>query len=153
MDRAGVGPRAIAVIIDSLIFGVFACCFFLALTLALGGEFEETGGTAIAIQFLIGLVYYGYFIIMEGTSGTTLGKRIMKLRVVKEDGSPISMGDSAIRNVLRVIDGILGYLVGAILIWTSPAKQRLGDRVAKTIVVSVAPGGPPANMTTPEQRF
>jgi len=55
--------------------------------------------------------------------------------------------------VLRVVDGIMFYLVGAIIIWTSMDKQRLGDRVAKTIVVSTAPGGPPANQTTPEQRF
>lgn len=153
MNRVGVGPRAIAVIIDSLIFFVGACCFFLVIALAQGGEFEQTGGPAVILQLLIGIVYYAYFIIMEGTSGTTLGKRIMKLRVVKVDGSPLTMGDAAIRNVLRVVDGLFLYLVGAIIIWTSMDKQRLGDRVAKTIVVSAATDVPGANMTTPEQRF
>jgi uncharacterized RDD family membrane protein YckC len=153
MERVGVGPRAIAVIIDSLIFVVFGCCFVLALALAGGGEFEQTGAPAILLQLALGVIYYLYFIILEGSSGSTLGKRVMKLRVVKVDGSQISMGDAAIRNVLRVVDGIMFYLVGAIIIWTSMDKQRLGDRVAKTIVVSTAPGGPPANQTTPEQRF
>jgi uncharacterized RDD family membrane protein YckC len=153
MERIGVGPRAIAVIIDSLIFVVFACCFFLALALVSGGEFEQTGGPAILLQLALGVIYYAYFIILEGTSGSTFGKRIMKLRVVKVDGSQISMGDAAIRNVLRVIDGILFYLIGAIIIWTSMDKQRLGDRVAKTIVVSTAPAGPQANQPTEEQRF
>lgn len=153
MDRVGVGPRAIAVIIDTVIFTIAACCVFLVITLASGGEYEETGGAAILLQLLIGIAYYVYFIVMEGTSGTTLGKRILKLRVVKVDGSPLTMGDAAIRNVLRIIDGIFGYLVGAILIWTSPDKQRLGDRVAKTIVVTAAPGMPSSDMTTPEQRF
>jgi uncharacterized RDD family membrane protein YckC len=51
------------------------------------------------------------------------------------DGSPISWSESVIRNLLRIIDGLFGYLVGAILIWTSPLKQRLGDRVANTVVI------------------
>jgi uncharacterized RDD family membrane protein YckC len=153
MGRIGVGPRAVAVIIDSLIFIIFGCCFVFALALAGDGEFEQTGGPAILLQLAFGVIYYAYFIILEGTSGATLGKRIMKLRVVKVDGSQISMGDAAIRNVLRIVDGILFYLVGAIIIWTSMDKQRLGDRVAKTIVVSTASGSPPANQTTPEQRF
>jgi len=40
-----------------------------------------------------------------------------------------------IRFVSLLIDGIIGYLIGAILIWRSDKKQRLGDRVANTIVV------------------
>ena len=39
------------------------------------------------------------------------------------------------RNILRVIDGLLIYLIGAILIWKSDKKQRLGDSIAKTVVV------------------
>jgi len=72
---------------------------------------------------------------LEATQGATLGKRILGLRVVKIDGSPIGWSESIIRNLLRIIDGLFAYLVGAILIWTSPQRQRLGDRVAKTVVV------------------
>jgi uncharacterized RDD family membrane protein YckC len=153
MDRAGVGPRAIAVIIDSLVFGVAACCFFLVIALAAGGEFEQTGGPALLIQFGFGLLYYGYFIVLEGTSGTTLGKRVLKLKVVRVDGSPITMQDSVVRNLLRIIDGLFFYLVAALLVWTSPEKQRLGDRLAKTIVVGAGPGVQETYTTTPEQRF
>jgi uncharacterized RDD family membrane protein YckC len=39
------------------------------------------------------------------------------------------------RNILPVIDGLLAYLIGAILIWRSDKKQRLGDRIAKTVVI------------------
>lgn len=45
------------------------------------------------------------------------------------------MGAAIIRTLLRIIDGIAVYLVGAIFVWTSPRKQRLGDRVAKTLVI------------------
>ena len=65
----------------------------------------------------------------------SLGKMALGLRVIRTDGAPISWTESIIRNLLRIIDGLFVYLVGAILIWTSPLKQRLGDRVAKTVVV------------------
>jgi uncharacterized RDD family membrane protein YckC len=78
---------------------------------------------------------FGYFIVLEATQGATLGKMALGLRVVKTNGAPITWADSLIRNLLRIIDGLFGYLVGAILIWSSPLKQRLGDRVAHTVVV------------------
>jgi uncharacterized RDD family membrane protein YckC len=60
----------------------------------------------------------------------------VKIRVVRAaDGSRIGYGEAAIRTILRIIDGIFAYLIGAILIWSSDKKQRLGDRVAHTIVV------------------
>jgi uncharacterized RDD family membrane protein YckC len=67
--------------------------------------------------------------------GGTLGKLALGMRVVMEDGSPVTLTASLIRNLLRIIDGLFAYLLGAIFIWTSPAKQRLGDRLAKTFVV------------------
>jgi uncharacterized RDD family membrane protein YckC len=71
--------------------------------------------------------------------GATLGKMLLRLRVVKTDGTPISRSESIIRNLLRIIDGLFYYLVGAILIWNSPLRQRLGDRAAKTVVVRRQP--------------
>ena len=67
--------------------------------------------------------------------GRDLGKMALGLRVIKTDGTPIAWLDSLIRNLLRIIDGLFAYLVGAILIWNSPRKQRLGDRAANTVVV------------------
>ncbi|MBW3666803.1 MAG: RDD family protein, partial [Actinobacteria bacterium] len=69
-------------------------------------------------------------------------------RVVMEDGSPVDWRASTIRNVLRVVDVLpLFYLVGAILVWNSDRRQRLGDRVAGTVVVrraSVEAESPPS---------
>jgi uncharacterized RDD family membrane protein YckC len=59
----------------------------------------------------------------------------IEIKVVREDGKPIDMNQAFTRNILRIIFGIIGYLIGAILIWRSDKKQRLCDRVAKTIVV------------------
>ena len=156
MDRVGVGPRALALIIDSLIFGLGACCVLVIIALGSGGDFETTGGPAWVINGIFTLIFLAYFVVLEATSGATLGKRVLKLKVVNVDGSPIEMREALIRNVLRIVDGFFFYLVGAVLIWTDPNKQRLGDRVAKTIVVRSAPAqvDPSAPIvTTPTERF
>ena len=58
---------------------------------------------------------------------------ITKIKVVGEDGKPIDMNQALIRNLLRIIDGLFAYLIGAVLIWRSDKKQRLGDNIAKTV--------------------
>jgi len=72
---------------------------------------------------------------MEGTIGATVGKLACKIKVRKEDGSKCGIREAFIRNVLRIIDGLVVYLVGVILIITSGKKQRLGDMVAKTVII------------------
>jgi uncharacterized RDD family membrane protein YckC len=61
----------------------------------------------------------------------------LNIKVVREaDGKPIDYSEAAVRTVLRIIDGLFDYLLGAIFIWTSDQNQRLGDRAAHTVVVS-----------------
>jgi len=124
LQYVGVGMRVLALRIDGIIVGVVGGLLAFILRNAPG----LSGG-------LIGLLAIAYFIVMEATQGATVGKMALGLRVVKMDGSPISWSESVIRNLLRIIDGLFVYLVGAILIWTSPLKQRLGDRVANTVVI------------------
>ena len=84
------------------------------------------------------LIFLLYFILLEGAYGQTVGKMAVKIKVVKEDGTKIEYADAAVCNILRVIDAIpffIPYLLGAILIWTSDMKQRVGDRAARTVVV------------------
>jgi uncharacterized RDD family membrane protein YckC len=77
-----------------------------------------------------------YFVCFEAAAGATPGKRLLGLRVRAADGGPIGWQQALVRNLLRLVDGLpLFYLVGAVLIWSTPARQRLGDRVAGTAVV------------------
>ena len=124
MQYVGVGPRFLAILIDSIIIGVVGAI--------LGVIFRNSPGLSGGVT---GLLALAYFIVLEATQGATLGKMALGLRVTRTDGAPISWTESIIRNLLRIIDGLFVYLIGAILIWTSPLKQRLGDRVAKTVVV------------------
>ncbi|MGZ4933385.1 MAG: RDD family protein [Halobacteriota archaeon] len=122
----GVAIRFVAILIDSIIISIVASIF------SRGGS---AGGFA---SLVVGLLY---FVLLEGYYGQTVGKMAVKIKVVREaDGGPIDYSQAAVRTVLRVIDLIpyfIPYLLGAILIWSSDnnKKQRLGDRVAHTVVV------------------
>jgi len=100
-----------------------------------------------APQILFLLLTFAYFFGTELAWAQTLGKRVMKLRVVREDGSKLGAGPAAIRNLVRFIDAFGFYLIGAIAVFaTGERRQRLGDLAAKTkVVADDAPPPPPAD--------
>jgi len=127
----GVGIRAGATIIDIVIFWVISFLVAIVTGDASGAGFAL--GTAASC--FVGLIAIAYYVVMETMYGATVGKMVLGLKVVKQDGSALDWQTSIIRTLLRIVDGFLVYLVGAILVWTSPTNQRLGDKVAKTLVV------------------
>ena len=130
MEYQGIGIRFVSLVIDSLIISAI----FGALATILGAGMMRHGTWSVGIlSFAFYIAYYTY---LEGTRGQTIGKMITKIKVVREDGTPIDMEQAFKRNILRVIDGLFVYLIGAILIWRSDKQQRLGDTVAKTVVVN-----------------
>ena len=94
----------------------------------------------LCFAFLVAMFFY--FVLLEGLGGATLGKRLLRLRVVGPHGARAGLPSALLRNILRVVDGLpaLGIL-GAVLISTSDERARFGDRVAGTRVVRVPPGG------------
>lgn len=76
-----------------------------------------------------------YFSILEGFFGLTVGKYLLKLRVLTTDGDPCDFRAAFIRNLLRCVDWLpFFYVVGAASVLVSSKRQRIGDRVARTIV-------------------
>jgi len=129
MEYQGIGIRFVSLVIDSLIISAI----FGALATILGFGMMRHGSWSVGLlSFAFYIAYYTY---LEGTRAQTIGKMITKIKVVREDGTPIEMEQAFKRNILRVIDGLFAYLIGAILIWRSDKQQRLGDSVAKTVVV------------------
>ena len=87
---------------------------------------------------ILGWALYYHF-AMESGDGQTVGKKLMKLRVVLADGRPAGMREIAVRTVLRVVDGIGFYIVGLIvMLATGQRRQRLGDLAAGTMVVDAS---------------
>jgi len=102
-----------------------------------GNTIPGGGFNLPSVPLLMGAgLCFAYFVILEATWGATLGKLATNIRVVREsDGGPIDWSAAIIRNVLRAIDGLVLYLIGFIAICVSAKRQRIGDKVAGTIVV------------------
>jgi uncharacterized RDD family membrane protein YckC len=139
MPYHGLLIRFAALLIDAIIlliiFGVVSV-FFGAPAYTFSSEIGYLSLTAAFILWpIITVLYFTYLL---GRYGQTIGKMVVKIKVVNEaDGSPITYQAAFIRTILLVIDSLFIYLVGALLILTSDNNQRLGDRVAHTVVVKV----------------
>ncbi len=137
-DLAGAGSRAMAAMIDYLI--VAAILVTLGVIAAILPELNSAvAGLGLAVwTFLLFAMQSGYFFLFEWLGrGRTPGKRIIGLRVVRIDGTPITVESAALRNVLRVVDLQPGFtaMLGLGMIAGLPRSQRIGDLVAGTIVV------------------
>ena len=94
------------------------------------------------IAMAVGILTYfvvsiGYGIATEWYwQGQTLGKRLLKLRVMDEQGLRLQFSQIVIRNLLRFVDSLpLFYMVGGLACLISRRAQRLGDFAANTVVV------------------
>jgi uncharacterized RDD family membrane protein YckC len=136
---AGVGVRFAAVLVDAI---ALAALGILVALLGGGGYARETvdgayaGANLEGTNFLIWLVLaFAYYVVAEVALGGTPGKLAVGLHVVDEDGDFIGWGRALVRNLIRPIDFLVFYLTAAISVWTSPRRQRLGDRAARTFVI------------------
>lgn len=135
MEYVGVGRRLVATIVDGIIIGILfgvISGIFLVQQDAMSDSFELLGTSNIA-AIVVFIVYYA---ALEATTGATIGKRLLGLRVVMVDGAPVDWASSIIRNVLRIVDILPGfYLLGAIFVWSTEKNQRIGDLGANTVVI------------------
>jgi uncharacterized membrane protein SpoIIM required for sporulation/uncharacterized RDD family membrane protein YckC len=138
---AGIGFRALAYGIDlAVLFGSAIVLYFLY-TLA-GPSALDVFNALSGLERAAGLLLFfatiwGYWTGLEVLwRGQTLGKRLMRIRVVRADGSPVGPFESATRNLLRLIDFLPScYPVGVITMLVDRRHRRLGDIVAGTILV------------------
>jgi uncharacterized RDD family membrane protein YckC len=149
LELAGVGSRFLAFVVD-LLWQLVVIVVLIALGVALipsarrledlevgSGKFQlPLLWIAIATTALF-VVNFGYFVIFELLwRGQTPGKRSVGIRVVREGGFPLDATASLLRNFLRSLDSLPAfYLVGVVAAFLSPSGQRLGDLVARTLVV------------------
>ena len=140
LENAGIPLRFVAVLLDAVI--VFIPLSIVVGLLSGGGYADRgndyakaginVGGNAFWLLLALGV---GYYVVCEAATGATLGKRMVGIRVVDEDGDRLTFGASLIRNLLRLVDALFFYLVGFLFAITSNRGQRLGDRAAHSIVV------------------
>src|SRR5215211_3939921 len=132
------GRRVVATLIDGLVLGVVYWLLALAL-----GDLRTEGEAAnwvanlpVAASIAYGLFVVGYYLLLEGLLGQTLGKLAVGIKVVAEaTGQAPGIAAVAIRTLLRLIDGLFCYAVAFVSVLASAKRQRLGDRAARTLVV------------------
>jgi uncharacterized RDD family membrane protein YckC len=130
---ASIGDRLLAYLIDStMIF------FYVLATILILGALELDMGDMWAIYLVLNLPAFLYYVLFETFwDGKTVGKSIMKTRVVKIDGSKPSFANYFVRWILRVVDVIITFGGGAALtILIKGNGQRIGDIAAGTTVIS-----------------
>jgi len=143
LEVANVGSRTLAILIDLALCGtVLVIVYWSTLLLArdvTGDLLTRFSGHAMMTLLL--LLIFGfqwcYFNLYEWIwNGQTPGKRLLHLRVIKVDGTPVSWIDVLLRNLSRPIDtfGPMG-LIGLVMIFSSRKAQRLGDLMARTLVI------------------
>ena len=142
---AGIGSRFLAILTDTLLqIGTLLVLFFLMYLFSKAGTTHEAAklssagekwAIAVVVLFFFTL-FWGYFSLFEAFwHGQTPGKRLLKIRVIKDSGRQITLFEALARNLLRVIDMQLSYLVGVVAMLCNRQQKRLGDLVAGTIVV------------------
>ena len=141
VSYVGIWKRFGALLIDGLLF----CAVFFPVTRIVKGVWIMSAADhrwnkgwfitdPLCLIFLA--LMYLYFVLLEGLIGATLGKWALGLRVVATDGGIPGLARSALRNLLRLVDGLPAFhIVGIFLILRSPERARFGDRVAGTRVI------------------
>jgi len=138
---ASVGSRIGARLLDGLFIGLFAFIIILILVaLGMNSDFyyEKNGYIIIVlITFAMLLVIWLYQLLFPYFwEGQTPGKRIVGIRIVREDGAETTFGTYFVRWLLGIVDGIFYNVVGLIVMLASEKRQRVADIVAKTVVIS-----------------
>lgn len=131
--------RGMAALVD-LLFSYFVIEGIpIALVIEYMPGWSEQYGGALALLSVVAFlpVYLTYCFYFEWRHGRTVGKALLSLCVARADGSPPTLRSTAVRNLLRYVDllpVVPPYLVGLAAVFRSDQGQRVGDRVAGTVV-------------------
>ena len=139
---ASVGERILAYVIDwiikiAYIIVTYQITFNLLEVDRMMEDMDQWSQIAIYVTFYLPVVFYT-LIFETLLDGQTLGKRILRIKVVKIDGYQASLADFVIRWFFRIVDlNMMSGVVALIAIITSPRNQRLGDMTAGTSVITL----------------
>ncbi|RKH19358.1 RDD family protein [Corallococcus sp. CA041A] len=138
---AGIGYRCLAWLVDASLLFFFWVALYFVITLLVSdvlGAFQALSGltqTLLAVGLFA--TQWMYWTLAEVFfHGQTPGKRVMHIRVVREDGSPVGFFESAVRNLCRAVDFLpVLYATGCITMLLDSRHRRLGDMLAGTVLV------------------
>jgi uncharacterized RDD family membrane protein YckC len=133
-----VGRRVAQYVLDYVLVGIIPALVYWLFDRGHGvlHGFGWTVATVISLA-----IYLWYWVLRPHShNGQSFGMQLFGLRVISKNGGPASMTQLFVRGVLLIIDTIFFGLVGLVTMLLSRYHQRIGDHLARTLVVSA--GGP-----------
>jgi uncharacterized RDD family membrane protein YckC len=142
---ADIGNRIVAYLLDELFKAAYFIIIYLILIAAIFSNFDNIDNTSnvqtillivVLVLLIAPIVFYNLYFpcFMQGQ---TPGKRIMGIKIVREDGSEASFGTYFVRWLLALIDFLIfSPLVGLVIMAVTQKRQRLADLIASTIVIT-----------------
>jgi uncharacterized RDD family membrane protein YckC len=136
---AGLGERVGASLIDAAIFVATFLIFMFVLGVTGMLTKNETVLIVMMIVYFSGYVFYD-LICEFFWNGQSVGKKLLKIKVISLNGAQPTIGQYLIRWVFRLVDFLmLGPLCALICVAVSEKKQRVGDMVAGTTLIKTQP--------------
>jgi uncharacterized RDD family membrane protein YckC len=138
---AGIGYRCLAWLVDASLLFFFWVALYFVITLLVSDVLGAFQGLSGLTQTLLAVGLFAtqwlYWTLAEVFfHGQTPGKRVLRIRVVREDGSPVGFLESAVRNLCRAVDFLpVLYATGCITMLLDSRHRRLGDLLAGTVLV------------------
>ncbi len=158
-----VGRRVLAFLVDTLIVWAVIALLWILFTDRLDADTTTGGGFVIGdtrygfhedssgkrgawgiLSFLVGAVIYG---VLPGLRGTSPGRALMKIRVVKRDGQVPGLGRGLLRWLILMIIDL--SIIGLVVMLVRKDHQRLGDMAAGTYTVKAEDAGKPVELGQP----
>ncbi|MCE2488730.1 MAG: RDD family protein [Anaerolineae bacterium] len=124
VELAVFGKRFVALLVDGIVQGFIIALIHLGVGM---------GGVGNSLQLLLAMLYGWYFLTRH--DGQTPGKKLMNIRVIKEDGSAIGDGDAIIRVLVGWISGAV-FLIGYIWALFDQRNQTWHDKAVGSLVVN-----------------
>jgi membrane protease YdiL (CAAX protease family)/uncharacterized RDD family membrane protein YckC len=137
-DYAGFWRRLLASTVDNVTWLIGGSILLGYLPASVWEDHPEV---IVVVIFVLLTAWFNYFALSEWHWGQTIGKNATGIEVRSLDGAErLSFGQAGVRNLLRLVDF---FGIGELMILATKRKQRLGDKLAKTVVVRRAPRGVP----------
>lgn len=125
-------PRFVAGLLDGLV--IFAIQFVVVSVMGLAGASESATSLGALIGLVVGVLYY---VVYQSQNGQTVGKKIMRLKVVDASGNKPTMVTFFLREIIgKFLSGLI-LLIGYLMILWDSKRQGLHDKIANTYVVKV----------------
>ena len=138
---AGIGYRCLAWLVDAALIFFFWVVAYFVFTLLVSdvlGVFQglSTVGRTLLVVGVFATQWLYWTVGEVFFHGQTPGKRALRIRVVRMDGSPVGLFESAVRNLCRAVDFLpVGYAAGCLTMLLTARHRRLGDLLAGTLLV------------------